>query len=125
VKRALALGLLSRAAALEIAALGDWEPRTCVRDDACANTKAGLYPRNASALLLANLETVRVVGDPAAVDGRLGVALWYELGCGVDAYGARLQALADRVTCAGPASTPAAAAVLTEQRPRRRPPGCS
>jgi len=55
VKRALALGLLSRAAALEIAALGDWEPRTCVRDDACANTKAGLYPRNASALLLANL----------------------------------------------------------------------
>ena len=53
MKRALALGLLSRAAALEIAALGDWEPRTCVRDDACANTKAGLYPRNASALLLA------------------------------------------------------------------------
>jgi hypothetical protein len=56
---------------------------------------------------LANLETRRVVGDPAAVDDRLGVALWYELGCGVDAYGASPKALADRVTCAGPASAPA------------------
>ena len=63
MKRALALGLLSRAAALEIAALGDWEPRTCVRDDACANTKAGLYPRNASALLLATSAS-RYIVDP-------------------------------------------------------------
>jgi len=56
---------------------------------------------------LANLETRRVVGDPAAVDDRLGVALWYELGCGVDAYGARPTALVDLISCAGPASAPA------------------
>jgi len=66
VKRALALGLLSRAAALEIAALGDWEPRTCVRDDACANTKAGLYPRNASALILAKRAHLHGVDREAA-----------------------------------------------------------
>jgi hypothetical protein len=68
---------------------------------------AGVCPATASDVLVANLETRRVVGDPAAVDDRLGVALWYELGCGVDAYGARPNALADRVTCAGPASAPA------------------
>jgi hypothetical protein len=58
----------------------------------------------------ANLEARCVVGDPAAVDDQLGVALWYELGCGVDAYGASPKALADRVT---------ASAVRMEQPFRR------
>ena len=43
----------------------------------------------------------------SAVDDRLGVAHWYQRGCDVEAYGARPKALADRVTCAGPASAPA------------------
>jgi len=51
-------------------------------------TKQGSRCDPACDPLLANLETRRVVGDPAAADDRLGGALWNELGCGVDADGA-------------------------------------
>jgi len=77
-----------------------------------------------ASLVFANLETPRVVGDPAAVDDRLGVALRYELGCSVDAYGARPKALADLHLCR-PSKRYGAAAVLTEQPPRRRRASCS
>jgi hypothetical protein len=89
------------------AGVGGNQPRRRPRPDARTRTKASLDPRVTAHLLFANLETRSVGGDRAAVDDRLGLALWYELGCGVDAYCASPKALADRVTCAAPASAPA------------------
>jgi hypothetical protein len=57
--------------------------------------------------VLANLRARGVSALLAQPGDRLVVALWHELGCGVDAHGASPKALADRVTCAGPASAPA------------------
>jgi len=70
-------------------------------------TKQGSRCDPACDPLLANLETRRVVGDPAAADDRLGGALWNELGCGVDADGAARRRL------------PIASPVPAQQAPRR------
>lgn len=49
--------------------------------------KAGVTRNGRRAPLLANLETRRGLGDPAAVDDQLVVALRHDHGCGVDADG--------------------------------------
>ena len=64
-------------------------------------------PAHGGALLVANLMARGVSALLAQPGDRLIVALWHELGCGVDAHGASPKALAHRVTCAGPASAPA------------------
>jgi hypothetical protein len=68
-----------------VACLTDQEAHPDTRHDAGTSTNVGRKPRLTGALLLANLGTRRLVNDPAAVDDRLAVALWHELGCGVDA----------------------------------------
>jgi hypothetical protein len=54
---------------------------------------AGLVRSIGADLSFANLETRRVVGDPAAVAESARVALWHELGCGVDADDTRRRRL--------------------------------
>ena len=76
--------------------------------------QAGLEPRVAAHLLIANLETGRAGGSPAAVADQRGVALWHELGCGVGRRRCGPKALADRLTCAGE-QTPGAVALVTER----------
>ena len=71
-----------------------------------------------SDVLLANLETHRVVGSPAAVVAQLGVALRREPGCDAGAVEAAAEALADRLTRAG-SKHRGAAAPVTEQVPAR------
>ena len=80
------------------------------------NTNAGLDQPRLTVALVANLETHRVVGSPAAVAAQLGVAPWHELGCDAGADGSAAEALADRVTRAGQ-QAPGAAALVTEQAP--------
>ena len=81
------------------------------------STEAGLGPRDGFAVLvLANLETRPVVGDPAAVDDQLGFPLWQELGCEPGAGDAAATAHADRLTRASQ-QAPGAVALVTEQTP--------
>ena len=50
-----------------------------------ASSNAGLDPRVARYLLIADLETHRAGGRPAGFADQLGVPLWRELGCDADA----------------------------------------
>ena len=79
-----------------------------------AESKRWLVP------LLANLETRRVVGDPAAVADRLGVPLWHELGYGAGADGPFRRRLP--IASLVPASKrPGAVARATEPAPAAPP----
>ena len=81
--------------------------RTPSAPDTRARANAGVGPVVLSDVLIANLRASGVSALLAQPGDRLIVALWHELGCGVDAHGASPTALAHRVTCARPASAPA------------------
>ena len=105
------------------ASIAHGRPRHRARDRR-PKVKASLDPRVIADLPFANLETRRVVGDPAAVAGRP------ELRFGMNSGAASTPTVRPEGACRSrhlcrPSKRPGAVAVLTEQRPRRRRPGCS
>jgi hypothetical protein len=78
-----------------------------------------------SALLLANLRARGLSALLAQPGDRLVVALWHQLGCGVDADGASPKCACPSRHLCRPSKRPGAAAGVTEQPPRcRRQGGC-